>query len=310
MDYSKRLGKSVENLEKVSEEISKLGNLIETAAQSNEEIKRYNENLEKYLKKETVDKEKLKKEIHDIIVKDTEHATKVISEPIKTARNDFVTVAESLSLLFGEQKKLQEEILAAVKKDLDKFTELTQNYTKQENSAREKFTKEFHDFFAKDSEQFLKKVTSPLENVKADLVKNVELLSSLISENKKLQETMFTAVEQTLKKYNTKHLDIYNNLSDTLSNKIESNSSRIESTLSTDFSQLQKILSSTSGKIEARNNELADTLKNVMDSFNAMNKHLKSIDSNLDNALTFLKATLAATLSMGLAILATNFLSK
>ncbi len=307
MDYSKRLGKSVENLEKVSEEISKLGNLIETASQSNEEIKRYNENLEKYLKKETVDKEKLKKEIHDIIVKDTEHATKVISEPIKTARNDFVTVAESLSLLFGEQKKLQEEILAAVKKE---FTELTQNYTKQENSAREKFTKEFHDFFAKDSEQFLKKVTSPLENVKADLVKNVELLSSLISENKKLQETMFTAVEQTLKKYNTKHLDIYNNLSDTLSNKIESNSSRIESTLSTDFSQLQKILSSTSGKIEARNNELADTLKNVMDSFNAMNKHLKSIDSNLDNALTFLKATLAATLSMGLAILATNFLSK
>ena len=287
MDYLKKLESSVQNFEAEVSKLTRIEKLISDTeslldAVSNEklllkksvaqlenmraQIEKDCTTLAEFAKNEAAARQKLLADIHKNILADSKVIIDDLSAPLDNAANQIEFAVE-------DNKKAQEKFFASVEKDCTTLAE----FAKNEAAARQNLLADIHKNILADSKVIIDDLSAPLDNARRQLVETCELLKKFIETHQKSQEIFLSNIETILIKYNTKNLEVYNNITGTLSNKVEVAENNISTNLNLKFNTVAQDFSNLNSQLEKNSKELRAELGGVTDEINSLKETLSTI---------------------------------
>ena len=176
-------------------------------------------------------------------------------------------------LLLKKSVAQLENMRTQIEKDCTTFAE----FAKNEAAARQKLLADIHKNILADSKVIIDDLSAPLDNARRQLVETCELLKKFIETHQKSQEIFLSNIETILIKYNTKNLEVYNNITGTLSNKVEVAENNISTNLNLKFNTVVQDFSNLNSQLEKNSKELRAELGGVTDEINSLKETLSTI---------------------------------
>ncbi len=287
MDYLKKLENSVENFEAEISKLTRIDKLItdtETLLDAvadekvllknsvvqlenlREQIEKDCATLAEFTKNESAARQKLLDDIHKNILADSKIIIENLAAPLGNS-------ATQIEIAVEENKKAQEKFFASVEKDCATLAEFAAN----EEAARQKLLADIHKNILADSKVIIEDLAAPLDNSRSQLAETCELLKKLIEVHQKSQENFLASIETILIKYNTKNLEVYNNITGTLSNKFELAENNISTNLNLKFNNIAQDFSNLNTQLEKNSKELSAEIGGIAEEFKSLKETLATI---------------------------------
>ncbi len=276
MDYLKRLENSVQNFEAETSKLLRINKLIQDTAalidavakekeilkksvaqleSMQAQITRNCETLESYAENEGAARQKLLADIHKNILDDSRIIIEKLSVPLETSRAQLAETCEKINA----------------------HCETIENYAENEGAARQKLLADIHKNILDDSRIIIEKLSVPLETSRTQLAETCELISKFIEAHQKSQEIFLSNIESVLIKYNTKNLEVYNNITGTLSNKVDVAENNISTSLNLKLNGFAQDISNLDGKLEKNIRALDDKISGVTEEIKPLQETLSTI---------------------------------
>lgn len=190
---------------------------------------------------------------------------------------DTATLIDEISkgnAVFTKSAAQLSEMQAQTEKNCATLVKIAEN----DAAARQKLLEDVHKNILADSKIIIEELAAPLENSRVQLAEICKLLKNLIETHQKSQEKFLSDIETVLIKYNTKNLEVYNNITGTLSNQINVAENKIETDLNLKFNNFAQDFSNFNNQIEQK---FSDSDKKIVQSTAQLGMSISNISEEI-----------------------------
>ena len=198
-----------------------------------------------------------------------------------------------------------------MKVNISEDCKILSKYVENESEERKKLTADVHNVIIKDTQQIINEILQPLKLSNNELANSSENIKKFIETHKNSQEKFMAAIEAVLIKYNTKNLDMYNNLMSNIDNKINLLKSDTDTNLDKKYKAIEKNMADLNDdfdkSIKNMNEEFTKSIQKVNSDVDNISSDVQEIKKNADT-LNYLKVAVTIAIIIGIIDIVMNFL--
>jgi len=230
MNFSERLDESIKLFEgetqkivKVNELMRNIGNLLKVidsekkhlenttqelyAAKS--EISKSNTLLSNFTRNEEENRNKLIEDVRNYVQEGLNNIVKELSAPLYITKDELINSSRVLS-----------------------------DFTRNEEDNRKKLIEDIHNYVQEELGSTIKELSFPLYITKNELDNSAKQIVQFIEIYNKSREELLSSLESILIKYNSKYIEVYNNVTDTIFNRLSFSQNEIEAKIVNQFKEV------------------------------------------------------------------------
>ena len=208
-----------------------------------------------------------------------------LAVPLDDAAFKISETCEQLGEIIKEYQNTQKNFFASVEKNCATLAE----YTANEIVARQKLIEDIHRNIVDDSKIITEKLTAPLENSQFQISKTCERINKFIEIHQKSQEKLWSNIENLLIEYKAQNIEVYNNITESLTNKVEVASDNIRNNLNIELDNF----SNSNNKLEKDFNKISGEISKFAEEIQPLQEILFTI--------RFIKVAVSLALGTGIA---------
>ena len=198
-----------------------------------------------------------------------------------------------------------------MKVDISRDCETLSKYVENEAEERKKLTADVHNVIIKDTQQIINEMLQPLKLSNNELANSNANIKKFIEMHKHSQEKFIAAIETVLIKYNTKNLDVYNNLMSNINNKIDLLKSDTDTNLDKKYKEIEKTIVDLNDTVDKSiknvNEEFTKSIQKVNSGIDNISSDVQEMKKNADT-LNYLKVAVTIAIVIGIIDIVMNFL--